>query len=83
LNDLIGVAGFATVQLLSKESDGSLTVFIEGRPRSGWHKPSIQQGVQLSALRAVRGRVADDISGKRRSSPEDPGVLTEEVCITE
>jgi hypothetical protein len=39
LNDLIGVAGFAKVQLLSKESDGSLTVFIEGRPRSGWHRP--------------------------------------------
>src|SRR5882672_3570073 len=41
LNELIELAGFATVQLLSKESDGSLTVFIEGRPRSGWHAPSL------------------------------------------
>src|SRR5579863_740971 len=39
LNELVGVAGFKTVQLLSEEPDGSLTVFISGRPRRGWFKP--------------------------------------------
>lgn len=39
MNDLIGVAGFTTVQLLSEETDGSLTVFISGRPRREWFRP--------------------------------------------
>jgi hypothetical protein len=39
LGDLIGVAGFTTVQLLSEENDGSLTVFISGRPRREWFRP--------------------------------------------
>jgi hypothetical protein len=44
LSELFGVAGFTTVQLLSKETDGSLTVFISGRPRREWFRPNPPAG---------------------------------------
>lgn len=37
--DLKQVAGFTNVQLLSKETDGSLTIFTEGRPMREWLRP--------------------------------------------
>jgi hypothetical protein len=37
--DIRGIAGFTTVQVLSKEEDGSLTIFTEGRPGREWLRP--------------------------------------------
>jgi hypothetical protein len=42
--DVEGVAGFSTVQVLSKEPDGSLTIFTEGRPGREWLRPEHPSG---------------------------------------
>jgi len=42
--DLVGIAGMTKVQVLSREKDGSYTIYGEGKPRKEWMKIASNSG---------------------------------------